>query len=457
MTPRRPQRRRPMRDRGRSARRPLRPARGAPGPGSRALPPCCAGSTPWSSTTLPGIPPSPPVPPAARRRPPDQRFHPAPATGAQTFLPDEGESEPVPASGTNPVRHPGQLSPGRPELLTSSVERCRGRPARATRAGRARLHYVEREDPGDGHPQPPAARPSSRRGTPACPRRPHTRASQATPEPAVARTHSSEASSQNHQETLPNRLTDSLLRWCHGDVLRWCGDAGGGRDEPGDQRDGLRQCGQAGAAVSWPPGVAGAGGRTSPAGGRSSPAGERAWWPAGGPPRRRRAFLPYRSCQRCLQRVLQYFCRGAAGVQVNSVPQTGQGRCSAVTGWLPFGGGAEGVGAVLVGAHPVGGAVDAGDDAAVQETIQCRGGEHRVAEPLGPGGDPDVGCGDDASFEVAGVDDLEQQGPRFLVQGAVGELVEDQQLRGGEVPQPGGEAVLGDGAAQPGGSCPRRW
>ena len=31
------------------------------------------------------------------------------------FLPDEGESEPVPPSGTNPADNPGQLSPGRPE------------------------------------------------------------------------------------------------------------------------------------------------------------------------------------------------------------------------------------------------------------------------------------------------------------------------------------------------------
>ncbi len=47
-----------------SAARP-RPARGAPRPGSRAPPPCCAGSTPWSSTAPAGIPRSPPAPPAA--------------------------------------------------------------------------------------------------------------------------------------------------------------------------------------------------------------------------------------------------------------------------------------------------------------------------------------------------------------------------------------------------------
>ena len=46
--------------------------------------------------------------------------------------------------------HPGQLSPGRPALLTSPVERCRGRRPHHARGSRARLHYVEREDPGTG-------------------------------------------------------------------------------------------------------------------------------------------------------------------------------------------------------------------------------------------------------------------------------------------------------------------
>jgi len=48
----------------------------------------------------------------------------------RTFLPQEGESEPAKSPGINPAGNPGQLSPGRPELLTSSVERCRGMPAR---------------------------------------------------------------------------------------------------------------------------------------------------------------------------------------------------------------------------------------------------------------------------------------------------------------------------------------
>ena len=124
----------PGTDHGRPAQRP-RPARGAPRPGSRAPPRCCAGSTPCSSTAPAGTLTSPPVaasastPPAARRRPPEQRFAARTRTGALDLLPDEGR-----AARIRPEDHladnPGQLSPGRPDLLTSPVERCRSRPAR---------------------------------------------------------------------------------------------------------------------------------------------------------------------------------------------------------------------------------------------------------------------------------------------------------------------------------------
>jgi Transposase IS116/IS110/IS902 family len=62
------------------------------------------------------------------RRQPDQRL-PAPARVPQTFLPEEGDSEPAATLRISLVANPGQLSPGHPELLTSPVERCRGRPA----------------------------------------------------------------------------------------------------------------------------------------------------------------------------------------------------------------------------------------------------------------------------------------------------------------------------------------
>src|SRR5260370_609317 len=82
---------------------------------------------------------------------------------------------------------------------------------------------------------------------------------------------------------------------------------------------------------------------------------------------------------------------------------------------------------VLAGAQAVGGAVDGGDDAAVEEAVEGGGGARGVAEPLGPGRDADVGGGDDAALEVAGVDDLEEQGAGFLVQDPVADLVDDQE------------------------------
>jgi hypothetical protein len=92
-----------------------------------------------------------------------------------------------------------------------------------------------------------------------------------------------------------------------------------------------------------------------------------------------------RSYQDWRHRVLQNRCQGLAGVQLNSVPQAGQACCSAVTGCLPPGLRrlCGGVGAGLVGAHPVGAAVDGDDDAAAQEAVQGGGGEHGAAEPLG--------------------------------------------------------------------------
>jgi hypothetical protein len=54
--------------------------------------------------------------------------------------------------------------------------------------------------------------------------------------------------------------------------------------------------------------------------------------------------------------------------QVNGVPQAGQSRCSGLTPRSGGGGGlADGIGALLVGAHRVGRPVDPDDDAEVQQ------------------------------------------------------------------------------------------
>ena len=97
------------------------------------------------------------TPSVSSRRQPDQRFA-RTARVPPELSPRGGDSEPAATLRISLAANPGQLSPGRPDLLTSPVERCRGRPSRAVRLGRARLHYVAREDPGDGHPQPRRAR-----------------------------------------------------------------------------------------------------------------------------------------------------------------------------------------------------------------------------------------------------------------------------------------------------------
>ena len=189
-----------------------------------------------------GIPRPPQVPPpATARRQPDQRFHPCTRRGCpRPSSQMRGRASPPGRRGPTPPATLGQLSPGRPELLTSSVERCRGSacPHHAGQA-RARLHYVEREDPGDGHP-------ATARGTAIVPARhfsmpsarslaaAHPAPRRATPALAVART-------PIHQEVFKNtksspvpldrlRLTLVGRRRSPG-TSRWtrCGAASGSR------------------------------------------------------------------------------------------------------------------------------------------------------------------------------------------------------------------------------------
>ena len=140
------------------------------------------------------------------RRQPDQSLS-RTRQGAHDHPPDERESEPAISLRISLAANPGQLSPGRPELLTSSVERCRGRPARTSRAGRARLHYVERGDPGDG----PRNRPQTsiaRHGTSACASQASRPADPRQPKQNPVRIRAAIA----HQFSC-YRLTDFFLRW----------------------------------------------------------------------------------------------------------------------------------------------------------------------------------------------------------------------------------------------------
>jgi hypothetical protein len=62
------------------------------------------------------------TPRRTRRRQPDQRFSPPPpARVPQTFLPDEGESEPAQAQGSTPQVTLGSSPPRRPEPLTARL------------------------------------------------------------------------------------------------------------------------------------------------------------------------------------------------------------------------------------------------------------------------------------------------------------------------------------------------
>src|SRR4249920_2819626 len=106
---------------------------------------------------------------------------------------------------------PFQLSPGRPYLLPSPVERCWGTPARTPRAGRARLHYVGREDPGDGHRNRAAERPLARRGIPPCPHPANARPAWAS----RSKTPDQNSFTKTTRNT-PEPLDIRFLRWLSG-------------------------------------------------------------------------------------------------------------------------------------------------------------------------------------------------------------------------------------------------
>src|SRR5215470_15065 len=112
---------------------------------------------------------------------------------------------------------------------------------------------------------------------------------------------------------------------------------------------------------------------------------------------------------------------------------------------------AEVAGVCLVGAQPVGGAVDAGDGGTVQQPVEHGGGDGGVAEGGGPVGDADIGGQDGAGFQVPVVDHLEQGGGAVGGQREVAELVDDQQAGPGEEPHDRGPAALDGGLVAFGG------
>ncbi len=135
-----------------------------------------------------------------------------------------GRASPHRRRGPNPVPNPGQLSPGRLELLTSSVERCRSRRARIMPGTPSPLALRGARRPGwPGTPDRAAPRPPCRRGTPPChhsrPPGPHSRAP-CTPTPPVAK-HPAHDHHRTSNGNLPGSLDNHLLTL----VRRECGPA----------------------------------------------------------------------------------------------------------------------------------------------------------------------------------------------------------------------------------------
>ena len=183
-------------------RRRPRPAPGAPGPASRAPPPCCAGSTAWSCTAPAGTPPSPPAAPTprrTRRRPPDQRFHAATTcTGAQTFLPVRGRTSPPVRRGPAPSRTLGSsspvargFSPARLNAVGAGPPASRGQAEPACTTWSEKTRVTERPDRAPGRHTPA-------RGTSACPQPARS------PVPLPPATYTGTSRSKNHQIRNPH-------------------------------------------------------------------------------------------------------------------------------------------------------------------------------------------------------------------------------------------------------------
>jgi len=200
-----------------------RPAPGAPRPAPRVPPRCCAGSTAWPAATPAGILPSPPAPPAGttprtpRRRPPDQRLPATTRYGCpRPSSPMKGRASPHRRRGPTPCITPGSSPPVARSFSPARLNAVGAGVPASCRARRARLHYVEREDPGGL--APPAARHHDhhaaadlRHATTDVPR---TRilASPCTPTPPVAKPQLTTITAPATQ-IFPDRLTIIYLRW----------------------------------------------------------------------------------------------------------------------------------------------------------------------------------------------------------------------------------------------------
>ena len=87
-------------------------------------------------------------------------------------------------------------------------------------------------------------------------------------------------------------------------------------------------------------------------------------------------------------------------------------------------------------AETIAGALDADDDGVVEEPVEQRGGDDGVAEHLAPFGKAAVGGEDHGATLVAGVDQLKEQVAAAGDHRQVANLVDDEELRAAEEPDP---------------------
>src|SRR5512135_349818 len=99
-------------------------------------------------------------------------------------------------------------------------------------------------------------------------------------------------------------------------------------------------------------------------------------------------------------------------------------------------------------AEAIAGAFDLDDDGVVQQAVQQRGGDDRVAEDLAPFGKAAVGGQDHGAALVAGIDQLEEQVAAAGDDRQVADLVHDQQLRPAQETQALAQGPLAFGFGQ---------
>jgi hypothetical protein len=99
-------------------------------------------------------------------------------------------------------------------------------------------------------------------------------------------------------------------------------------------------------------------------------------------------------------------------------------------------------------AQPVAGALDVDDHGVVQQPVEQRGCDHRIAENLPPFGKAAIGGQDHGAALVARIDQLKEQIAGTGTDAQVADLVDNQQRRAAEKADPFAQAALAFGAGK---------